>query len=220
MTKPTESDISCCSAYGYERAELTPALEAVVDKAVRVLARDGLVVYPTETIYGLGADALSEIAVYKVYEAKQRPMGKPISIAVSDIEMIYGIAYVDEFAERFIRKFLPGPVTVVLPVKSSLPSDLSGGMGTIGIRYPDHAVAQAIIAGLDSPITATSANISGEVSPVTSDQVNVPHDYLIDGGSLAGTPSTVVDLAAGRIERPGAMLDEIARFLKEERCCL
>jgi L-threonylcarbamoyladenylate synthase len=189
----------------------------VIEKAVRVLARDGLVVYPTETIYGLGADALSEIAVYKVYESKQRPMGKPISVAVSDIEMIYGIAYVDEFAERFIRKFLPGPVTVVLPVKSCLPSDLSGGTGTIGIRYPDHAVAQAIIAELDSPITSTSANISGEVSPVTSDQVNVPHDYLIDGGKLPGTPSTVIDLAAGKIERPGAMLDEIAAFLKEER---
>ena len=207
MTKPTESSNPCCSSpYSYERAEVTPALEAVIEKAVRVLARDGLVVYPTETIYG----------VYKVYEAKQRPMGKPISVAVSDIEMIYGVAYVDEFAERFIQKFLPGPVTVVLPVKSCLPPDLSGGTGTIGIRYPDHAVAQAIIAGLDSPITSTSANISGEVSPVTSDQINVPHDYLIDGGKLPGTPSTVINLATKKIERPGAMLEEIASFLKEE----
>ncbi|HJK76380.1 MAG TPA: L-threonylcarbamoyladenylate synthase [Methanocorpusculum sp.] len=217
MTKPTDSSNPCCSSpYSYERAEVTPALEAVIEKAVRVLARDGLVAYPTETIYGLGADALSEVAVYKVYEAKQRPMGKPISVAVSDIEMIYGVAYVDGFAERFIQKFLPGPVTVVLPVKSCLPPDLSGGTGTIGIRYPDHAVAQAIIAGLDSPITSTSANISGEVSPVTSDQVNVPHDYLIDGGKLPGTPSTVINLATKKIERPGAMLEEIASFLKEE----
>ena len=85
-------------------------------------------------------------------------------------------------------------MTVVLPVKSCLPPDLSGGTGTIGIRYPDHAVAQAIIAGLDSPIT----------------------DYLIDGGKLPGTPSTVINLATKKIERPGAMLEEIASFLKEE----
>ncbi|MDU9376934.1 Threonylcarbamoyl-AMP synthase [Methanocorpusculaceae archaeon Sp1] len=217
MTKPENSACSCTNPYNFERAEITPAMDAVIEKAVQVLSRDGLVVYPTETIYGLGADALSEIAVYKVYEAKQRPMGKPISVAVSDIEMIHGIAYVDEFAERFISKFLPGPVTVVLPVKSCLPSDLTGGTGTIGIRYPDHAVALSIIAGLDSPITATSANISGEISPVTSDQVNVAHDFLIDGGVLPGTPSTVINLAERKIERPGAMLEEIAAFLKEER---
>ena len=216
MIKPTESENTCCNLYSYGCAEIKPAMEEVIEKAVRVLSRDGLVVYPTETIYGLGADTLSEIAVYKVYEAKQRPMGKPISVAVSDIEMIYGIAYVDEFAERFIQKFLPGPVTVVLPVKTCLPADLSGGTGTIGIRYPDHAVAQAVIAGLDSPVTSTSSNISGEISPVTADQVNVPHDFLIDGGKLPGTPSTVINLSTKKIERPGAMLDDIASFLKEE----
>jgi L-threonylcarbamoyladenylate synthase len=187
----------------------------VIEKAVRVLSRDGLVVYPTETVYGLGADALSETAVCKVYEAKQRPLGNPVSVAVSDLEMIDAIAYVDETAERFLQKFLPGPVTVVLPVKRCLPQDLSGGTGTIGIRFPDHTVAQAMIAALDSPVTATSANISGEVSPVTPEQVSVPHDWLIDGGVLPGTPSTVVNLATGKIERPGAMLDEIAAFLRE-----
>ena len=217
MPEDMKEEAACCSPYNFERDAITPSLETVIEKAVRVLSRDGLVVYPTETIYGLGADALSEIAVYKVYEAKQRPMGKPISVAVSDLEMIDAIAYVDDFAERFLQKFLPGPVTVVLPVKRCLPSDLSGGTGTIGIRYPDHAVAQAVIAALDSPITATSANISGEISPVTADQVNVPHDYLIDGGKLPGTPSTVVNLATGKIERPGALLEEIATFLKEER---
>ena len=100
---------------------LSPSDSARIEKAVSVLLRDGLVVYPTETVYGLGADALSEPAVLKVFEAKQRLLGKPISVAVSDLEMIYGIAYVDEFAEEFIDRFLPGPVTVVLPVKNSLP---------------------------------------------------------------------------------------------------
>ena len=188
--------------------------EEKIEKAVSVLRRDGLVVYPTETVYGLGADALSENAVLKVFEAKDRPLGKPISVAVSDIEMIFGIAHVDEFAETFITKFLPGPVTVVLPVKSCLPEDLTGGTGTIGIRYPDHELALKIIAELDSPITSTSANISGEVSPTTAEMVNVPHDFLVEGGTLPGTPSTVVNLAERRIERPGAMLDEVAHFLK------
>ena len=89
---------------------VSPSDSARIEKAVSVLSRDGLVVYPTETVYGLGADALSEPAVLKVFEAKQRLLGKPISVAVSDLEMIYGIAYVDEFAEEFISRFLPGPL--------------------------------------------------------------------------------------------------------------
>lgn len=194
--------------------EIIPTEEEKIEKAVKILSRDGLVVYPTETVYGLGADALSETAVYKVYEAKNRLLGKPISVAVSDIEMIYGIACVDRFAEQFIEKFLPGPVTVVLPVKNILPSDLSGGTGTIGIRYPDHSLALKLISEFDSPITSTSANISGQISPVTAGQVDVPCDYVIDGGKLPGTPSTVINLATKRVERAGAMIEEIAEFIK------
>ncbi|MBQ9831172.1 MAG: threonylcarbamoyl-AMP synthase [Methanocorpusculum sp.] len=193
---------------------VSPSDSARIEKAVSILSRDGLVVYPTETVYGLGADALSEPAVLKVFEAKQRLLGKPISVAVSDLEMIYGIAYVDEFAEEFISRFLPGPVTVVLPVKCSLPGDLSCGTGTIGIRFPDHPLALALISALDAPITSTSANISGEISPVNPGQVNVPHDYFLEDGPLPGMPSTVVNLETRRIERPGALLDEVADFIK------
>lgn len=216
MKQPIKPKKIACN-YNFKHSELRPALETMVEKAVRVLSHDGLVVYPTETIYGIGADALSENAIYKVYEAKQRPMWKPISVAVSDVDMIYGIAHVDDFAERFIQKFLPGPVTGVLPVKNCLPPELSSGTGMIGIRYPEHAVAKAIIEKFDSPITSTSANLSGAISPVTADQVNVPHDFLIDNGKLPGVQSTVVDLIARRIERPGAMLKEVATFLKEEQ---
>lgn len=192
-----------------------PTLEERIEKAVSTLARDGLVVYPTETVYGLGADALSEVAVLKVYEAKGRPLGKPISVAVSDIEMMYGIAYLDEFAEAFINRFLPGPVTVVLPAKKCLPEDLTGGTKTIGIRFPDNMIALKLIESLDSPITATSANISGDVSPINPGMVNVPHDYFLDGGDLPGLPSTVVNLATKKIERAGAMIEEVATFIKE-----
>ena len=190
-------------------------LDEQIEKAVSVLNRDGLVVYPTETVYGLGADALSDTAVLRIYEAKKRLLGKPVSIAVSDIDMIYGVACVDELSEIFIKKFLPGPVTIILPAKQVLPEALTGGTGMIGIRYPDHQIALQLISALDSPITSTSANISGEVSPTTAEMVNVPHDYMIDGGALPGTPSTVVNLAERKIVRPGAMLDDVASFLKE-----
>ena len=188
-----------------------------IDRAVRVLSRDGIIVYPTETVYGLGADALSEDAVLKVYEAKNRPVGKPISIAVSDMDMLTAVAVVDAAARAFIERFLPGPVTVVLPAKSCLPAILTGGTGLIGIRWPDHEVALAIIARFDSPITATSANVSGDIPPTRPGEVSVPNDYLVDGGELPGTPSTVVDLSARRILRKGAEWEAVEAFLETIR---
>lgn len=188
-----------------------------IDMAVRVLQRDGLVVYPTETVYGLGADALSEDAVMRVYEAKNRLLSKPISIAVSDMDMLTAVAVVDDAARAFIERFLPGPVTVVLPAKSCLPAILTGGTGLIGIRWPDHEVALAIIARLDSPITATSANISDEIPPTRPEDVYVPNDYLVDGGELPGTPSTVVDLTTRRILRKGAEWEAVEAFLETIR---
>lgn len=188
-----------------------------IDMAVRVLRRDGLIVYPTETVYGLGADALSEDAVLKVYEAKNRPLSRPISIAVSDMDMLGAVAVLDEAARAFIEWFLPGPVTVVLPAKSCLPAILTGGTGLVGIRWPDHEVALAIIARLDSPITATSANVSGEIPPTRPEDVYVPNDYVVDGGELPGTPSTVVDLTTRRILRKGAEWEAVEAFLKTLR---
>lgn len=186
-----------------------------IDRAVRVLSRDGLIVYPTETVYGLGADALSEDAVMKVYEAKNRPPGKPISIAVSDMDMLTAVAVVDDAARAFIRRFLPGPVTVLLPAKSCLPEILTGGTGLIGIRWPDHDIAIAIIERFDSPITATSANVSDDVAPTRPGDVSVRNDFLVDGGELSGTPSTVVDLCTRRILRKGAEWEEVEAFLKD-----
>ncbi|HQD26798.1 MULTISPECIES: L-threonylcarbamoyladenylate synthase [Methanoculleus] len=189
-------------------------MEPTIDMAVRVLQRDGLVVYPTETVYGLGADALSEDAVMRVYEAKNRPLGKPISVAVSDMEMLRAVAVVDDAARAFIDRFLPGPVTVILPAKSCLPETLTGGSGLIGIRWPNHPIALEIISRLDSPITATSANLSGEAPPTRPEDVSVPHDYLVDGGELPGTPSTVADLSSRRILRKGTEWEEVEAFLE------
>jgi L-threonylcarbamoyladenylate synthase len=187
---------------------------SIVTDAVRVLRRDGLIVYPTETVYGLGADALSDYAVHRVYEVKGRPVGKPTSVAVSDEEMMGAIAFISDEAWEFIRTFLPGPVTVVLPVKKCLPPVLSGGTGMIGIRMPRNKITCDIIAELDAPITATSANLSGTLPPVSKEQVNITYDLFVDGGELSGTPSTVVDLAARQILRPGDDLERIAAYLK------
>lgn len=187
---------------------------SIVTDAVKVLRRDGLIVYPTETVYGLGADALSDYAVQRVYEVKGRPLGKPISVAVSDEEMMGAIAKISDEAWEFIREFLPGPVTLLLPVKKCLPPVLSGGTGMIGIRMPKNQITRDIIAELDAPITGTSANLSGTTPPVSREQVNVTYDLFVDGEELPGTPSTVVDLGARQILRPGEDLQRIATYLR------
>jgi L-threonylcarbamoyladenylate synthase len=190
-------------------------LKSLIEQAVKVLMKDGLVVYPTDTLYALGADALSDEAVQKVYEAKGREYHKPISIAVSDPDMIYAVAYVDDIAEAFLDVFMPGPVTLVLKARSILPGILTAGSGRIGIRYPAHDIALEIISRFDCPITATSANISGGPDPITVNDALVPHDLVIDDGALRGIPSTVVDLVDRDIIRPGADLERIAAILAE-----
>jgi L-threonylcarbamoyladenylate synthase len=185
----------------------------LIERAVSVLMHDGTVVYPTETVYGLGADALSENAILKVYEAKKRPPGQPISIAVSDFEMLCAVARVDAPLQEFIQAFLPGPVTVVLKAKRVLPEILTGGTGLIGVRIPSHELALRLIERFDSPITATSANLHGAKDPATPDECTVPRDIFIDGGRLPGTPSTVVDLVNRIILRRGVQAEQIEQFL-------
>jgi L-threonylcarbamoyladenylate synthase len=185
----------------------------IIEKAVSVLMHDGLVVYPTETIYGLGADALSDEAILKVYEAKKRPLGMPISIAVSDFDMLYAVARVEPDMEKILQTFLPGPVTVILAARNSVPAVLTGGTGTIGIRMPSLELPLRLIEKFDAPITATSANLHGAKNPKTPDECTVPHEFLIDGGTLPGTPSTVVDLIEKKVVRRGAQAELIETFL-------
>ncbi|HII98932.1 MAG TPA: threonylcarbamoyl-AMP synthase [Methanoregula sp.] len=186
----------------------------IIEKAVSVLMHDGLVIYPTETLYGLGADAFSDEAILRVYEAKKRPLGMPISIAVSDFDMLAAVAHVRPEMEGFLDEFLPGPVTVILPARNTVPEILTGGTGMIGIRMPAHEMARRLIERFDAPITATSANLHGAKDPQTPDQCTVPHEFLIDGGQLPGTPSTVVDLVGKTILRSGADVERIGQFLK------
>jgi L-threonylcarbamoyladenylate synthase len=185
----------------------------IIEKAVSVLMHDGLVVYPTETLYGLGADAFSDEAILNVYEAKKRPLGMPISIAVSDFDMLYAVARVEPDMEKFLQTFLPGPVTVILEARRSVPTILTGGTGMIGIRMPSHELALRLIEKFDAPITATSANLHGAKDPRKPDECTVPHEFLINGGNLPGMPSTVVDLREKKIVRKGAQAELIEQFL-------
>ena len=185
----------------------------IIGKAVSVLRHDGIVVYPTETVYGLGGDALSDEAILQVYEAKQRPLAMPVSIAVSDADMLHAVARVEERFEGFLQAFLPGPVTAILPARNCIPAILTGGTGLIGIRMPSHDLALQLIGRFDGPITATSANLHGAKDPVTPDECTVPRELLIDGGRLPGTPSTVVDLTEKKILRRGVQAERIEAYL-------
>ncbi|MDD1674577.1 MAG: threonylcarbamoyl-AMP synthase [Methanomicrobiales archaeon] len=189
----------------------------IVSQAVQVLNHGGTIVYPTDTVYGLGADALNEDAILQVYEMKRREISKPISVAVSDEEMLRAVAVVSPEAEAFIRQFLPGPLTVVLKAKRCLPEILTGGTGMIGVRIPRHDLALAIISAFDTPITATSANLSGEKDPATINDVHICADLVIDGGRLSGKPSTVVDLVTGEIVRAGVGVEEVTAYLAAHR---
>lgn len=145
-----------------------------VEKAVETIKKGGVVVYPTDTVYGLGANALDEKAVKRVFEIKKRDLKKPISIIVRDIEMAKKVASFSKNTEKILKKILPGPVTVILHKKKILPDILTGGSKKVGLRIPDCEFTKALMEKLDFPITTTSANISGK--------------------PIKGKPSTVVDL--------------------------
>ncbi len=181
--------------------------------AAKVVLSGGVIAYPTETVYGIGALACDTNALREVFRVKKRPESQPLSVAVSGMEMLREVAFVEH--EDFIRRFLPGPVTVILKKKATLPDLLTAGSDYVGIRYPDHPVALGLI-DRTGPIVSTSANLHGEPDPVTAEEVTVDVAYVLDGGRCryAG-PSTIVDLRTYEIVRKGVMYEEIRRYLDE-----
>lgn len=186
-----------------------------VKKASDIIKKKGIVIYPTETVYGIGANIFSEDALKKVFVVKKRDTDKPISVAVSDFKMMDDLAYIGDKERRFIDKLLPGPVTVLLRKKKKVPDVLTSGSELVGIRYPDHEITIKLIELAGVPITSTSANISGEAPPTKVDEIKISADYIIDGGELKGEPSTVVDLVNRRIVRKGAKYEEVVAALKD-----
>ena len=176
---------------------LTEDIERELEKAVEVLESGGVVVYPTETVYGLGADALSERAVRRVFELKGRDFKKPISVAVSSFEMLESVAIVESGeVEEILNALLPGPVTVLLPRRAVLPEILTGGSPLVGVRMPEHEIALRLITAFGRPLTATSANISGKKPPASFEDVEIEADFKLNGGRCPyGEPSTVVCLS-------------------------
>ncbi|MDI6884182.1 MAG: L-threonylcarbamoyladenylate synthase [Hadesarchaea archaeon] len=181
-----------------------PASRAIT-KAAAVVKAGGLVVYPTETVYGLGADACSDEAVAKVFAAKVRPLESPISVAVSSIEMARQVAELTPVAETLLKKFAPGPLTVVVKAKPTVSKLLTSGTGKVGIRVPDHPAALRLIEFAGGPITTTSANVSGGPPPTTVKealgQLGDKIDLALDAGRCElRTPSTVVDLSTKHLK--------------------
>ncbi len=169
-----------------------------IEEAAWILKKGGLVIYPTDTLYGLGCNALDEPALRSVFEAKKRPASNPLSIAVSDIEMMKEYAELTSEALKLASAFLPGPLTIVLK-KKNLPDALTGGLPLVGIRIPKTDIVLKLITLLGAPITATSANVSGNPPPTTAEAAisQIPEaDIVLDGGVLGpGLASTVIDMS-------------------------
>jgi L-threonylcarbamoyladenylate synthase len=196
-----------------------PVTDDDLAAAADAIRGGGLVVYPTETVYGVGADALEADAVESVFDAKRRERDKPLSFAFPDAESARDHLRVGDTERAFMDAFLPGPVTVVCEKRDTVPDVLTGGRDRVGVRVPDQDVALALLERV-APLTATSANVSGR--PSVTDPTELGDDFLdavdvvLDAGETAGgTPSTVVDVARDEVIRPGADADAVRDWLAE-----
>jgi L-threonylcarbamoyladenylate synthase len=202
---------------------ILPADQAGVAEAARCLAAGGLVAFPTETVYGLGADAANPAAIARLYAAKGRPLFNPLIAHVADLQGARRIGQFDAAAGALAQAFWPGPLTLVLPKRGEceVAELATAGLETIAVRVPAHPVASAILRAFDKPVVAPSANLSGHVSPTTAAHVQSDLegriDLIIDGGGgvAVGVESTIV----GCFERPmllrpgGVPRDQIERAL-------
>jgi L-threonylcarbamoyladenylate synthase len=185
----------------------------VIRQAVETLRGEGLVAFPTDTLYALGASALSSAAVERVLAVKGRARGKPLSVLVPSVEAIATLdVSLSDNLRDLLRTFWPGPLTLVVKSTGRFPAALTGATGTVGLRIPGGAVAQAVLAGFGGPVIGTSANKAGGPDPgdakTVQRAIGGQIDLILDGGRVAlGVPSTVLDCTAepARILREGAI---------------
>jgi L-threonylcarbamoyladenylate synthase len=185
--------------------------------AVAAIRRGDLVVYPTETVYGLGADALDPEAIERVFEAKARSRDRPLSMALAEPSAAADYARLTDRERAFCERFLPGPVTVLLERTDRVPDVLVAGRDRVGIRVPDHDIARELVRRT-GPITATSANRSGAGSARRVESIDPSireRAVVLDGGETPGTESTVVNVETAAIVRRGALADEIETWLSD-----
>lgn len=195
-----------------------------IETAAQILKEGGLVGMPTETVYGLAANALDGKAVAKIFAAKGRPMDNPLIVHISEFDQINRLVQsVPEAARRLAARFWPGPLTIILPKSELIPDEVSAGLPTVAVRFPSHPVARALIQAAGLPLAAPSANLSGHPSPTTAEHVmndlSGKIEAVLDGGACGvGVESTVVTLAADppRLLRPGGItLEQLRAVLGE-----
>ena len=182
----------------------------LVRHVVDCLKQGGVVIYPTDTTYGLGCDIFNPKGIKKIYQIKQRDPRKPFSFICSDLAEVSNYAEVSNFAFRILKRHLPGPYTFILEASKVVPDSLTTRQKTVGIRIPDNAISRLIVQELGHPLVTTSANISGE--DVIQDPESIDErmermvDMVVDGGVSMGTESSVISLIDDRIEvlREGA----------------
>lgn len=172
-----------------------------LEPAAKILMDGGVIAYPTETVYGLGANVYCEAAVLRIFKIKSRDTNKPISIMIGRIDEVNKyVRFIPESGRRIMLRFWPGPVTLVFQASDEVPKYLIGTSGKIGIRMPNHAVTKALMASHPEPVTTTSANLSGQKDSIDAQTVEELFadriDLIIDGGtSTRNVPSTVVDVS-------------------------
>ncbi len=192
------------------------SLQQQIDQAISVLKQGGIVAFPTDTVYSLGASISMVPAVERVYRVKQRPHQRALPVLLADISQIGEVArVVPSIAQILADKFLPGALTLVLPKLETVPDIVTGGGNTVAIRIPAHPIPVALVRGVGTPIVGTSANLSGQPSALTYEEAHAQLgdkvDLIIDGGRCpGGTESTIVDLTGETpvILREGAISRE------------
>lgn len=170
-----------------------------IKKGVRILRNGGVIAFPTDTVYGLGADALNPPAVERIYELKKRPRSQQFPLLIADAKQLTALAErIPEIAWFLARRFWPGGLTLVLSRKDSVPAHLTS-TSSIAVRIPDHPVCEALIQNLGNPLIGTSANVSGQPAALTAEEVEQQFggkiDLIINGGQCpGGKESTIVDI--------------------------
>ena len=215
-----------------EKLNLEAIDDKIIAKAAAIIRDGGLVAFPTETVYGLGADAMQASAAKKIYEAKGRPSDNPLIVHIADVSALRNLT--DEVpgkAVKLAKAFWPGPLTMIVKKSAAVPYETTGGMDTVAVRMPNHPVALALIAASGTYIAAPSANTSGRPSPTTAEHVmtdlNEKIPLILDGGSVGiGIESTIIDLTeeTPMILRPGyitqEMLEEVIGKTEIDRAIL
>lgn len=198
---------------------------SLISQAAETIVKGGLVAFPTETVYGLGADVYNEKAVAKIFKAKGRGTNRPLAVCIADTDQLLQlVGFVPPEAEAIIGNYLPGPVTLIFPKKPVVSPAVTADLNSVGIRYPDCGIALALIKVAGVPIATTSANISGKANPTTAQEVlaqlSGKIDLLIDGGATElKMVSTIIDFTSSpyKIVRPGALSkQELDHFLQQK----